>query len=282
MFAKRFSVAKDSKIEWTDHTFNPWWGCVKVSPACRNCYAEKWAVRVGSQVWGAKSDRRFFKENHWKEPLKWNREAKREGSRRRVFCASMADVFESRSDLVEWRRKLWDLILQTQNLDWLLLTKRPHNVSQMVPKDWLTNGWPPNVWLGTSVENQRWAEERIPLLLENNASVKFLSCEPLLGNLDLSKWMRKGLIDWVIAGGESGAHSRPMSPHWVRSLRDQCQTFGVAFHFKQWGHWAPSELLTEEQKKTITIDNFTLVAAGKKRSGRSLDGRTWDEFPKSA
>ena len=275
-------MAKDSKIEWTDHTFNPWWGCVKVSPACRNCYAEKWAVRVGSQVWGAKSDRRFFKENHWKEPLKWNREAKREGSRRRVFCASMADVFESRTDLVEWRWKLWDLIHQTQNLDWLLLTKRPHNVSQMVPKDWLTNGWPPNVWLGTSVENQRWAEKRIPLLLENDATVKFLSCEPLLGKLDLSKWMEKGLIDWVIAGGESGAHSRPMSPHWVRSLRDQCQNFEVAFHFKQWGHWAPSELLTEEQKKTITIDNFTLVPAGKKRAGRSLDGRTWDEFPKSA
>lgn len=204
-----------------------------------------------------------------------------DGKRRRVFCASMADVFERRSDLRTWRDRLWELIEQTPMLDWLLLTKRPQNISKMVP--WANNSWPDNVWLGTTVENQHWAEKRLPLLVENNAKVKFLSCEPLLSEIDLSKWMKDGLLDWVIAGGESGPHSRPMSPDWVRSLRDQCVDYDVAFHFKQWGHWVPVELLTVEQKKAkVIIDNFELGAVGKKKAGRSLDGRTWDGLPRSA
>ena len=151
----------------------------------------------------------------------------------------------------------------------------------MVP--WEKGKWPDNVWLGTTVENQNWANKRLPLLVENDAKVKFLSCEPLLSHIDLSEWMQKGLIDWVIAGGESGPYSRPMSPEWVRSLRNQCRNNKVAFHFKQWGHWAPVELLTKEQLKVkITLDHFELGAVGKKKAGRNLDGRTWDELPISA
>lgn len=273
-------MAKNSKIEWTHHTFNPWWGCAKVSPACKNCYAEAWAKRTGSDVWGARAPRRFFTDRHWAEPLAWNRDAERNGERRRVFCASMADVFERRADLKEARSRLWRLIGQTPNLDWLLLTKRPHNISTMAP--WGHNQWPDNIWLGTTVENQHWAEERIPELGKHPARVRFLSCEPLLGELDLTPYFAKGLIDWVIAGGESGARSRPMSPRWVRKLRDDCVRHQVAFHFKQWGHWAPAELLTTDQKNTLIFEEHRMAAAGKKQAGRSLDGEIWDQLPRSA
>ena len=272
-------MAKDSKIEWTNHTFNPWWGCAKVSPACKHCYAEAWAKRVGSAVWGKDADRRFFGDNHWKEPLRWNREAENEGVRRRVFCASMADVFERRAEFHPWRERLWSLIEATPSLDWLLLTKRPHNVRSMVP--WGSE-WPMNVWLGCTAENQLWADKRLPALLEAPAHVRFLSCEPLLGPLDLRQYLSpdpKKSVHWVIAGGESGAHSRPMNPDWVRGLRNECQRSHVAFHFKQWGHWVPEDLLTEQQKKVIVLDGHRLAAVGKGKAGRSLDGRTWDELP---
>lgn len=272
-------MAKDSKIEWTHHTFNPWWGCAKVSPACQHCYAEAWAKRVGSAVWGQSAQRRFFGENHWKEPLRWNREAEQDGVRRRVFCASMADVFERRAELHEWRNRLWKIIEQTPSLDWLLLTKRPQNVMAMVP--W-NDQWPENVWLGSTAENQTWADKRVPIMLQIPARVRFLSCEPLLGSLDLARYLSKDpakSIHWIIAGGESGPHSRPMNPEWVRSLRNQCQQAGTAFHFKQWGHWVPEELLTEHQRKVITLDGHRLAAAGKGKAGRILDGRTWDELP---
>src|ERR1043166_1801812 len=134
-------MGKNSSIEWTDHTFNPWWGCVKVSPACAHCYAEAWAKRVGQAVWGAAATRRFFGQTHWREPLRWNAEAKREARRRRVFCASMADVFEPRKELDAERAKLWALIAATPWLDWLLLTKRPGSVGALVP--W-TTAWPAN------------------------------------------------------------------------------------------------------------------------------------------
>src|SRR5712671_6808752 len=125
-------MAKNSSIEWTDHTFNPWWGCSKVSPGCNNCYAETWAKRVGEKIWGKDEPRRFFTDKHWDEPLKWNDEALSSGTRRRVFCASMADVFEQRTDLNPWRARLWKLTEETPKLDWLLLTKRPENIAASV------------------------------------------------------------------------------------------------------------------------------------------------------
>src|SRR5438034_98870 len=194
---------------------------------------------------GASGERRFFSDAHWQEPLGWNDEARGSRRRKRVFCASMADVFERRAELHEHRERLWELIEATPWLDWLLLTKRPQNISEMVP--WKRN-WPKNVWLGTTVENQLYAERRLPFLLDNASVVRFLSCQPLLGALDLSAWFRKrGLhpIDWVIAGGESGPKSRPMHPDWAVSLLYQCQKAKVPFHFKQWGHWAPTNAIVE-------------------------------------
>lgn len=253
---------------------------MKISPACAHCYAEKWARRVGMDLWGGAAPRRFFGENHWREPLRWNAEAKRLGVRARVFCASMADVFEPRIDLEESRNRLWNLIEQTPYLDWLLLTKRPGNIKHAYP--WISSPRH-NVWLGTTAENQRWADRRIERLLTVDAHVHFLSCEPLLSSIDLTKWLRGGLIDWVIAGGESGGEARPTHPNWIRSLRDQCRMYDVPFHFKQWGHWSP-ESQDEASKKIIELQDEAgrlerLSWKPKKSSGRTLDGRTWDGYP---
>lgn len=279
-------MAKNSQIEWTHHTFNPWWGCSKVSPACNNCYAEQWAKRMGHQIWGAAASRRFFSDAHWNEPITWNEEASLSGHRERVFCASMADVFERRSELNAQRERLWKLIERTPNLDWLLLTKRPQNIENMVP--W-AGRWPVNVWLGTTVENQAFAEMRLPFLLKHPAAVRFLSCEPLLGSLDLRPWFqRRGLfpINWVIAGGESGPGSRPMHPDWAKNLLHQCQESGVPFHFKQWGHWVPAELAN--QQATSTVLKFgnerpvSMARMSKKLAGRILEGTTWDGVPQAS
>ena len=258
-------MAENSKIEWTEHTFNPWWGCTKVSPACDHCYAEAWAKRTGHSVWGAKSGRCLVSESHWLNPLRWDRAVAESGARARVFCASMADVFEWKAGLSSERQRLWVLIASTPNLDWLLLTKRPHLVSRLAP--WGSE-WPENVWLGTTVENQRFAEKRLDHLLAVPAHVRFLSCEPLLGPIDLIQWIEG--IQWVIAGGESGPHARPSDPAWFRSVRDQCCEASVGFHFKQWGDWFPLEESSE---------NVRFERRGKARSGRVLDGRTWDELP---
>lgn len=275
---------KNSKIEWTHHTFNPWWGCERVSPACRHCYAEALAHRFGIEVWGKASDRRFLSDSYWRQPLAWNRQAKAARVRARVFCASMADVFEDRRDLDDLRLRLWALIDQTPSLDWLLLTKRPEVVGALVP--W-RGQWPRNVWLGTTAENQKWAQRRAPVLLHYPAAVRFVSCEPLLGPVDLTPWLsRKSgrLIDWVIAGGESGHHARPTNPEWFEALRDQCRAHSVAFHFKQWGNWSPvtagqvnghrSRLLQSSEGEPIQLVNI-----GKKAAGRRLDGREWDQMP---
>lgn len=285
-------MGKDSRIEWTHHTFNPWWGCIKVSPACDHCYAESWAKRVGSDVWGPEASRRFFGDAHWKEPLKWNRDAASEGVRRRVFCASMADVFEQRDDLVAPRKRLLDLIEATPMLDWLLLTKRIHLVKKLLPKGYHL---PAHVWIGTTVENQEYARKRIKYLLElETPSVRFVSCEPLLGALDLSTYLKPGQrgtrIDWVIAGGESGHGARPMDPIWPEQLQAQCAAAGVPFHFKQWGHWAPAEnvqIPTRLPKnKIVHFVNGGLevpvLNVGKNAAGRVLKGRTWDQFPATA
>lgn len=265
-------MAKNSRIEWTDHTFNPWWGCVKVSPACKHCYAEAWAKRVGAAVWGARAPRRFFSDKHWAEPRRWNREAEASGRRHRVFCASMADVFEDRRELDEWRERLASLIDETPWLDWLLLTKRPEKAAKLAPWGAV---WPRNVWLGTTVETQVWVERRLPALAKIPARVRFLSCEPLLGPLDLSEWLNP-YVHWVIAGGESGPRARPSDPAWFRSLRDQCIAARVPFHFKQWGNWSPDG---GPAKTRRVINGSLLFRLDKSLAGRVLDGRTWDELP---
>lgn len=227
-------MGERSAIEWTDHTFNPWWGCIRVSPGCEHCYAETFAKRVGQRVWGpAKTtERRLFGEAHWREPVKWNALAEKAGVRARVFCASMADVFEDHPALPAERAKLWPLIEATPWLDWQILTKRPENVERMVPREWL-GGFPDNVWLGTSVEDQVRADERIPALVEHRdrAAVLFLSCEPLLGPVALGRLVK--LLDWVIVGGESGPGARDCYIAWIDAIRDQCQS--TALFIKQLG-----------------------------------------------
>ena len=265
-------MAEHSKIEWTHHTFNPWWGCTKVSPACEHCYAEAWAKRTGHRVWGRTGARRFFSKKHWAEPNRWNARSEDRGVRARVFCASMADVFEDRRDLDASRKRLWALIDATPALDWLLLTKRPEKGHDLVP--WGAQ-WPPNVWLGTTVENQKWADRRLPLLADCPATVRFLSCEPLLGPINLGSWINE--IDWVIAGGESGPRARPMRPEWLRALRDQCVESQTAFHFKQWGEWFPEE--NAELPAAAPRSELTFRRLGKKNSGRQLDGALWEQVP---
>lgn len=324
-------MGQDSKIEWTTHTFNPWRGCTKVSAGCANCYAEKLSYRNPGVlgIWGDNGTRVIASESAWKEPLKWDRAAKMAGERHRVFCASLADVFEDRPELVAPRVRLFHLISETPNLDWLLLTKRPENIHRFYGGQGVSRSWsesmPPNVWLGTSVENQAAAEERIPQLLAAPATVHFLSMEPLLGAVDLtdiggpghdhdaltgeyrdaSVFRNTGGIDWVIVGGESGSHARPMHPQWVRSIRDQCVQAGVPFHFKQHGEWlAIDDLPLELTRKADTFKSISMLPnglidkqidraacqangslpsliyrVGKTAGGRMLDDRTWDELP---
>lgn len=197
----------------------------------------------------------------------------------------MADVFERRPELNSHRIRLWQLIERTPWLDWLLLTKRPQNVEKLI--HW-GRQWPLNVWLGVTIENQFFAEKRLPLLLRNPAAVRFISCEPLLGALDLSTWFRRvGFypLDWVIAGGESGPTSRPTHPDWASRILRQCQEANIPFHFKQWGHWVPAELTKAgTSAQILTFDSARpakMVAMTKKAAGRTLEGTTWDGVPTS-
>jgi protein gp37 len=254
-------MGEHSGIEWTDHTFNPWWGCVRVSPACEHCYAEIFSKRLGKQIWGVQSDRRFFGDDHWRDPTTWNRKAADKGERHRVFCGSMCDIFETRRDLDVHRERLWKLVKATPNLDWLLLTKRPQNIAPMA--SWRAE-WASNVWLGTTVEDQKRADQRLPHLVQHPAVVRFLSMEPLLGPVDLRSYLAE--IDWVILGGESGPGARPMQVEWARSVRDQCVEFGVPLFFKQWGNHAQ-------------VGGGEQLVRLRNKGERSFDGRTWDELP---
>lgn len=255
-------MGKESKIGWTDHTFNAWWGCEKIAPECALCYAATFAHRYGHEIWGKDAPRRFFGDKHWNEPLKWHLDAVNRGVRERVFCCSMADVFEAREDVVPHRQRLFELIKATPSLDYLLLTKRPENIPMMVPHLWRDNA-PPNVWYGTTAGCQATANQNGPRLLDARSRVRFLSCEPLIGPLDLFKvprpdnayfqwrgetgligpktepddfvWACKTGIQWVIVGGESGHGARPFDLAWARTIRDQCREAGVAFFMKQLG-----------------------------------------------
>lgn len=270
-----------TKIEWCDHTFNPWEGCQKVGPGCDHCYAETRNARfAGGQPinWGPGAPRRRTSSANWRKPLKWQSQAaeffKQHGRRQRVFCASLADVFDNMVDL-QWRVDLFRLISATPDLDWLLLTKRIGNARPMIAdasatvefnnpqiKPWTTAEPWSNVWIGATVVNQEEADRDIPKLLAVPATKRFLSIEPMLGPIDLlatgdtlcrcegclnmsrqhpdSPGLQR--IDWVICGGESGPNARPMHPDWARLLRDQCAAARVPFLFKQWGEYTSHEV----------------------------------------
>jgi protein gp37 len=245
-----------TKIEWTatprpdgtfapGYTFNPWLGCTKVSPGCAHCYAEAMMDTHYRKVkWGPTGERKRTSPEYWKQPLKWQRAAEAAGERRKVFCGSLCDVFEENIEVLMWRYELMELPAQTPNLDWLFLTKRPENIRGFVPIGWLWGDrFPRNVWVGTSVENKAMADQRIPYLLKIPAPVRFLSCEPLLGPIELpSDWLDPAdtlnwddTVNWVIVGGESGREARNSQVEWIEELRDQCAAAGVPCFVKQLG-----------------------------------------------
>lgn len=294
-------MGTETHIEWCDHTFNPWMGCTKVSAGCAHCYAETLMdARYGRVQWGKGNARSRTSEANWKLPLRWNAVAARL-PRPRVFCASLADWLDEAVPIA-WLADLLKLIHDTPHLDWLLLTKRPEHWFERIEaagdhhfdygdrnvtgwlQDWRKHGIPPaNIWFGTSVEDQENADQRIPELLRIPARVRFLSCEPLLGPIDL----RRAPLDWVIVGGESGPAARPMHVAWVRSLRYQCQAAGAAFFFKQWGEWFPWEnrcdvptaMARGEVKLIPDGSGHIWRRIGKRAAGCVLDGGVHHAFP---
>lgn len=343
-------MAETSEISWCDSTFNPWMGCTKVSPACKNCYAERdMDFRLGKVAWGPSGTRVLTSDDNWKKPLKWNRQAG-EGKRPRVFCASLADVFEDwqgpihnhkgeplyrTSDgftteklrqngerrhalsMNDVRARLFKLIDATPNLDWLVLTKRPENIQAMTPcnpnmndQDKRLAWYRENLWLGTSVENQEYADKRIPDLLQckDMARFLFLSCEPLVGPIDLEypeslfpngpqmccsgfecgcrglpcdppAYLYEG-VDWIITGGESGPEARPNHPNWFRSLRDQAERNHIPFHFKQWGEWAPGTVADTSPHAAVLINGKYCTPDSRDARislDREVDGQ-WDHL----
>ena len=356
-------MGAETGIEWADATVNVWEGCAKVSPACKNCYAETnspvraMEMRVGDafgakpsvdgkrrlKMWGPSGFR--YETANWERSLHaLNRKAAafRAGyqagggahyTRPRVFINSLADTFEDwlgpvyqlkdgkpvvvAQSLDDVRARFFRVAEECTELDLLLVTKRPENVLRMAPLHWLSpveqarqttaNGkrspliypaeWPSHIWVGTTVENQEYADKRIPELLKVPAKVRFLSVEPLLGKVDLGRTYevspanggtlayplevddgQYGRIHWVIVGGESGPSARPMHPDWVRKVRDRCVAGGVPFFFKQWGEYAPRLEVVNMSPPYRTEERIRKV--GKKNAGRVLDGRTWDEVPR--
>lgn len=253
-------MADNTQISWTDSTFNPWWGCTKIAPGCDNCYAATLDNRVGGNHWGAGSAPRIMSENNWRKPMKWAHkhfyrchECDWRGdnpildevyntevcpscdsqlvatTKRRVFCGSMCDVFDNNAPDGQ-RERLWQLIRETPMLTWQLLTKRAPNIEKYLPDDW-GDGYD-NVWLGVTVEDRKHGLPRADILSVIPAKVRFLSCEPLLESLGEYDFFA---FDWVIVGGESGPHARPMHQYWVMEIKQQCQIDKVPFFFKQWG-----------------------------------------------
>lgn len=254
-------MGNTTKIAWTDSTFNPWIGCTKVSQGCKFCYAELQNRRYGwVDKWGYNATRKRTSHTNWLLPVSWARKAAASGKKHRIFCASLADVFDPEVDN-SWREDLWDLISYTSiigGVEWQILTKRPENIKCMLPDEWLKN--PDSieyVRIGVTAEDQENADRRIPILLDSWSGKNFVSVEPMLGPVDLG-WLNyqnvvlidslTGMagfpephspghpkLDWVICGGESGPHCREMKREWATDLMNKCKSAGVAFFFKQLG-----------------------------------------------
>jgi protein gp37 len=286
-------MGERSGIEWTEATWNPWHGCLKVSPGCKNCYMYTEKARYGQDPMLVVRSKTLFN-----EPLKWVRSGK---PPKFCFTCSWSDFFIEQAD--DWRAEAWQVIKATPEITYQILTKRPERIVAHLPADW--GAGYPNVWLGVSAEDQEYADKRIPLLLSVPAQVRWISAEPLLGPIDLEPYLgnrefvdfKQGL-NWVVVGGESGPGARPMHPEWARELRDQCTSVGVAFFFKQWGEYKPGSEL--RQHNTVVLHNGTVLTmdqaadylkryhmdfatvmarVGKKAAGAVLDGREWKEMP---
>ncbi len=318
-------MSDKSKIEWTDATWNPIRGCSRVSEGCRNCYAERQAARFSGrgQPYEGLAERvpvtkdtggkfpQVLSEPRWtgavrlakdqlELPLHWQKP-------RKIFVCSMSDLFHEKVP-DEWIDRIFWIMEQVEWHTFQILTKRAQRMlawhrrwtggGKRFPQS-ATRSILPNVWLGVSVEDQKAADQRIPLLLQTPAAVRWVSYEPALGPLDLDGYLGRDIrvaedvtgdgLDWVVCGGESGPGARPMQPDWARSVRDQCKAAGVPFFFKQWGAWAWQSQITKPLKvrdrtKTLDLDQRSLcqraIAIGKKAAGRLLDGREWNEFPR--
>lgn len=296
-------MAERTAIAWCDHTFSPWWGCTKVSDGCAHCYAETVADRFRPGLWGPRGRRRVVGEATWKQPLRWNRAAARDGVRRRVFCGSMCDVFEKLPfehpdwrGLFDARQRLWKMIVGTPYLDWMLLTKRPANAFLLLPL-------PRNAWLGVSAATQAEADERIPILLQVPAAVRFVSAEPLLSDIDLFAFLDTPLrnqsldalmpgnphhrtpgIDWVIIGGESGPRARPCDVEWIRSLVRQCRDAGTAAFVKQLGSCSEEhraierfEAFTADAKAAYPVAPSRMVVSNRFHDRAGADPSEWPD-----
>lgn len=326
-------MGANSKIQWTDHTFNPWMGCTKVSPGCKHCYAERdMDHRYHKVKWGPQGMRIRTSVDYWKHPSTWEKQAwvectvcgwrgvyEADGlcpgcdhpmvrvmktARARVFCASLADVFELKEDQLDemnlWRADLFRMIESTPNLDWLLLTKRPENIERMIPWDGFEKHIPTNIIWGFSAENQDEFNARVPIMERFSRmyhQTYFVSIEPMLSKMDIGAWLHEAdmgdefplwssPIDWVICGGESGPDARPIDPDWVRDLRDQCQEADVPFFFKQWGEWAPISQLdwikadSTLKYKPISLGGENVARVGIGLAGHKLDGVEWRQMPR--
>lgn len=286
-------MAEDSKIEWTDHTFNPWIGCQKVGPGCDNCYAETWDNRFEGGRWGPHAERRRTKEQNWNKVRGWNRKARDTGIREKVFVASLADVCDTHRSIPEaWRLDLGRLVEECEALDFLFLTKRAGNIEPALRMTF-PQAIPSNLWMGLTVVDQHEADRDVLRLgmakINLGIAVTFLSIEPMLGAIDLTAlrckdgegtdltynalsgeaWVEGSasaaaysnaadgvpVVDWVICGGESGPDARPMHPDWARGLRDQCAAAGTGFLFKQWGEWAPGDAFEMTHDQPVTHKN---------------------------
>lgn len=291
-------ASTNTSIEWTDRTWNPVRGCTRVSAGCQHCYAERVAYRFsgpGQPYEGLAH--KVGSEPRWTGeiklvgdaidvPLSWQKPS-------RVFVNSMSDLFHEKvpDDFLD---EVFDVMAACKTQTFQLLTKRPERMATFV-KSWYKRNRShpdvtvPNLWLGVSVENQQTADERIPLLLRIPTAVRFLSCEPLLGPLDLTEYLapiNSSGINWVICGGESGPGARPMHPAWAKSLLAQCQANHVPFFFKQYGDWYPLASADEAdeadqypKKRLLEADGLRWVRLGKKAAGRLLYGREWNEMP---
>ncbi len=223
-------MGKDSGIAWTDHSFNPVWGCTKISPGCLNCYAERLDKKFkAGKHWGPAGRRLTFGDAHWKQPIGWNKKARKLGVRHRVFAGSMCDLFEDHPVVAGELAKLWPLIRLTPHLDWLILTKRPENIQRFLPSDWGLRAYA-NVWLGVSIESYEFQWRR-DLLVNVLAPIRFISYEPAIGPLDDALDLRG--IHWLIYGGESGVRHRQDKEWWATAIRERCRAEGIAFFFKQ-------------------------------------------------
>lgn len=312
-----------SNIQWTEETWNPVAGCSRVSPGCQHCYAEVMAKRLAamgqkkyqgtidkngrwSGVMNRADDKGFNAPLRNKKPTVYFVNSMSDLLHENITIETLTDIFEI---MARTPQHTYQVLTKRADRLWLLDHQIAPGVAYRLNRQREPNFWPlPNVWLGVSVENQQYADERIPYLLQTPAAVRFLSCEPLLGPVDLWSakypWPNAGAgvgnafawgkgINWVIVGGESGHGARPMHPDWVRRIRDDCHAGYTAFFFKQWGEFVPANQFVDVPGNgewgTIGINghymkftsnyNELIYRMGKHAAGRLLDGRTWDEFP---